>query len=102
MLYEVITIVFAAAMGVGTAFSALSILVYQGLLTLGSGFLKPFMTEQMIAELTGTGGALVLMIAVNLLGLRKLKTANYLPALLMVALFVLLDPFVAKIAAYFV
>lgn len=95
-------IVFAAAMGVGTAFSALSILVYQGLLTLGSGFLKPFMTEQMIAELTGTGGALVLMIAVNLLGLRKLKTANYLPALLMVALFVLLDPFVAKIAAYFV
>lgn len=95
-------IVFAAAMGAGTAFSALSILVYQGLLTLGSGFLKPFMTEQMIAELTGTGGALVLMIAVNLLGLRKLKTANYLPALLMVALFVLADPFVARIAAHFV
>ncbi len=95
-------IVFASAMGIGTAFSALSILVYQGLLTLGSGFLKPFMTEQMVAELTGTGGALVLMIAVNLLGLRKLKTANYLPALLIVAGFVLIDPWVQRIAAHFV
>lgn len=95
-------IVFAAAMGVGTAFSALSILAYQGLMTLGSGFLAPFMTERMIAELTGTGGALVLMIAVNLLGLRKLKTANYLPALLIVAAFVLLDPTVQRIAQHFV
>lgn len=95
-------IVFAAAMGIGTAFSALSIIVYQGLMTLGSGFLAPFMTEQMIAELTGTGGALVLMIAVNLLGLRKLKTANYLPALLIVAVFVLLDPTVQKIVQHFV
>lgn len=95
-------IVFAAAMGIGTAFSALSIVIYQGLMTLGSGYLQPYMTEQMIAELTGTGGALVLMIAVNLLGLRKLKTANYLPSLLIVAVFVLLDPWVQRIAAYFV
>lgn len=95
-------IVFGAAMGLGTVFSALSVFVYQGLLTLGSGILKPYMTEQMIAELTGAGGALVLMIAVNLLGLRKLKTANYLPALLVIVAFVLLDPFIAKLAAHFV
>lgn len=95
-------IVFAAAMGVGTAFSALSILVYQGLLTLASGFIKPWVSPRMIAELTGAGGALVIMIGINLLALRKLKTANYLPAIVMIAIFVLLDPLILKIAAFFV
>jgi uncharacterized membrane protein YqgA involved in biofilm formation len=95
-------IVFAAAMGIGTAFSALSILVYQGLLTLASGFIKPWVSPRMIAELTGVGGALVIMIGINLLALRKLKTANYLPAIVMIAVFVLLDPLILKIAAFFV
>jgi uncharacterized membrane protein YqgA involved in biofilm formation len=96
------SIVFGAAMGIGTAFSALSILVYQGLLTLGSGLIKPFVTERMIAELTGVGGAFIVMIGINLLNLRKLKTANYLPALVIVVLFVLSDPVWTRIAAFFV
>ena len=89
-------------MGIGTAFSALSILVYQGLLTLGSGIIKPFVTERMIAELTGVGGAFIVMIGINLLNLRKLKTANYLPALVIVVFLVLADPFWTRIAAFFV
>jgi Uncharacterized membrane protein, possible Na+ channel or pump len=95
-------IVFGAAMGVGTAFSALSILVYQGSLTIASRFIKPWVSPQMIAELTGIGGAFVVMIGINLLDLRKLKTANYLPALVIMVMFVLLDPAIMKIAAYFV
>ncbi len=95
-------IVFGAAMGIGTAFSALSILVYQGLLTLGSGFIKPYVSERMILELTGIGGAFIIMIGINLLNLRKLKTANYLPALLVTVLLVLLDPFIARIGTFFV
>jgi uncharacterized membrane protein YqgA involved in biofilm formation len=88
--------------GIGTAFSALSILLYQGFLTLVSGFLKPFVTDQMVAELTGIGGAFVIMIGINLLSLRKLKTANYLPALVFTVAFVLLDPIITRIAAFFV
>ncbi len=95
-------IVFAAAMGIGTAFSALSILIYQGFLTITSGFIKPWVTERMIAELTGIGGAFIVMIGINLLSLRKLKTANYLPALLVIVLLVLLDPAVSRIAAFFI
>jgi len=95
-------IVFGAAMGIGTAFSALSILVYQGLLTLGSGFIKPYVSERMILELTGIGGAFIVMIGINLLNLRKLKTANYLPALLVTVVLVLLDPFIVRLAAFFV
>jgi uncharacterized membrane protein YqgA involved in biofilm formation len=96
------SIVFAAAMGLGTAFSALSILVYQGLLTLLSVVIKPYVTEQMIAALSSLGGALIVMIGINLLDLKKLKTANYLPSLVIIIGFVLLDPYISKISALFV
>ncbi len=95
-------IVFASTMGIGTAFSAVSILVYQGALTLLSGFLNPWVSEQMITELTGIGGALIVMIGVNLLGLKTIKTANYLPGVLIMILFVLLDPIILKIPSFFV
>lgn len=77
-------IVFTAAFGIGVAFSAIPILVYQGGLTLAAVWLKPLVSEAMLKELTGVGGALLLMIGINLLGIAKLKTANFLPALLLV------------------
>jgi len=54
-----LSILFASAMGIGVAFSAISVLVYQGLLTLVSMWLKPYVTPLMLAELTGIGGAFV-------------------------------------------
>jgi uncharacterized membrane protein YqgA involved in biofilm formation len=86
--------VFAAAMGIGTIFSALSVFIYQGSLTLMASAIASFMTEQMLAELSASGGVMLMMIGINLTGLRTIKTANYLPALLFSALFVLIDPFV--------
>jgi uncharacterized membrane protein YqgA involved in biofilm formation len=87
------SIVFTAAMGIGVAFSALSVLVYQGLLTLLSVWLKPLVSDSLMKELTGVGGALVIMIGINLLGLAKLKLANFLPALLLIVLFVAAEGF---------
>jgi len=84
------SIVFTAAMGIGVAFSAIPVLVYQGGLTLASVWLKPLVSEAMLKELTGVGGALLLMIGLNLLGIAKLKTANFLPALLLIVGFVAL------------
>lgn len=82
-------IVFAAAMGIGTAFSAISLLVYQGLLTLLSGVIKDFVSPEMLNELSAVGGALIIMIGINLLDIKKLKTANYLPALIFTVIFIL-------------
>ena len=91
---------FSAAMGIGTAFSALTILIYQGALTLLSTVIKPFCTEQMLAELTGCGGALIIMIGINLIGVKKIKTANYLFALIFTVIFVLLNPYLSKIIPF--
>ena len=81
-------IVFAAAMGVGTVFSALTVFVYQGLLTLCSTWIAPYVTEEMLTELSAVGGAAIVMIGINLLKLRTIKTANYLPAIILAVVFV--------------
>ncbi|HUX38049.1 MAG TPA: DUF554 domain-containing protein [Rectinemataceae bacterium] len=89
-----ISILFASAMGPGVAFASISVLVYQGLLTLISVWVKPWVSDLMLAELTGIGGALVIMIGINLLDLKKLKTGDFLPALAFAVVLVLLIPMV--------
>ena len=85
---------FTAAMGIGTMFSIIMILVYQGGLTLLSGVLQPYVTDLIMTEVSACGGALIIMIGINLLGLKKIKTANYLPALVVELLFVIFVPMI--------
>ncbi len=77
-------IMFTAAYGIGVAFSVITILVYQGGLTLLAGTLAPIIGEAGLNELSAIGGVLVVMIGMNLLGIKKIKTGNFLPALLLV------------------
>ena len=95
-----ISIGFAAAMGVGTAFSVISVFAYQGALTILAVVVAPFVSEQLLAELTGSGGALIVLIGINLMGLKKVKTANYLPAVLFSVLFVLAEPPVRQLLGW--
>ena len=78
----------AASMGWGVLFAALTVLVYQGGLTLGAGLVKALLTEPMIAEMTATGGTLILAIGLNLLDLTTIRVANFLPALIVVPILV--------------
>ncbi|HCX95779.1 MAG: DUF554 domain-containing protein [Rectinema subterraneum] len=87
-----VSIIFAGAMGIGVAFSALSILVYQGALTLLSVYIKPYVSDLMLAEITGIGGALVIMIGFGLLEIKSFKTGNFLPALIIIVVLVLVMP----------
>jgi len=80
-------IVLAASSGAGVIASALSVLVIQGGITLGAGALAPLVTEGILAEIGALGGYLILMIALNLLNLKRVKTANFLPSLVLVVLF---------------
>ncbi|HDQ13852.1 MAG TPA: DUF554 domain-containing protein [Sediminispirochaeta sp.] len=87
-------IMFSAAMGIGVMFSVITILVYQGGLTLLGGVIGPLIGELGLSEISGTGGVLILMIGLNLLKLKEIKTGNFLPALLIVLVFTSLDPVV--------
>ncbi len=85
-----------AAYGVGVGFSAIPILLYQGGLTLLGGVLAPYVSPLMLSEISGVGGAMVVMIGINLLELRTIKTGDFLPGILVVVVFVLLDPFIGS------
>ncbi|MDR3200225.1 MAG: DUF554 domain-containing protein [Spirochaetales bacterium] len=87
-------VLMTAALGPGVAFSVIPILVYQGGLTLLATVVKPWVSPLMLSELTGTGGALILMIGFNLLQLKNIKTGNFIMALVVIAVLVLLDPMV--------
>ncbi len=86
----VIAIMFAGAMGVGVGFSAISVLVYQGILTLAAVWVKPYVTGTMMVEMSAVGGALVVMIGINLLGLKKIRTGDFLPSLVIIVVLALL------------
>lgn len=92
-----ISISFAAAMGVGTAFSAIMIFLYQGSLTLLSTIIAPYVSDLLITEVSACGGAIIIMIGINLLNLKKIKTANFLPALVVEILFVIFVPLVKNL-----
>jgi hypothetical protein len=73
---------FASTLGWGVAFATLTILLYQGGLTLGASFFSAFLSSSMIGEMTATGGVLIFAIGLELLELKKIRVANLLPALL--------------------
>ena len=80
-------VVFSSIYGIGVMFSFLFILVYQGFFTLAGGWLEPLLGSVGIAELTASGGVLLLMIGFGLLKIREFKTANFLPALVFAPVF---------------
>lgn len=83
------SIAFASTMGIGVAFSALSIFVYQGAITLLSGFFSQYFSSSMMVEMTSTGGLILMAIALSsLLAIKKIRTGSYLPALFITPLIV--------------
>jgi uncharacterized membrane protein YqgA involved in biofilm formation len=86
MLDGIISIPFAAGMGIGVLGSALPVLIYQGSLTVLASQLKAFFTPLMIQELTSVGGVIVMGIGVNILGLKKVRVGNFIPALFIIVI----------------
>jgi len=78
-------IALTAGLGPGVLFSALTILIYQGGLTLAAGVAREFLTDPVIQLVTATGGLMIVGLGLNILGVAKLRVANMLPGLLVAA-----------------
>lgn len=85
-------IILTSSLGVGVPCSALTVLVYQGGLTLLAGTLRDVLAGALLDQLCMVGYAIVLCIGINFFGVVKIKTANLLPALLVPVLYNLLIP----------
>ena len=74
-------IVFASSLGVGVAFSAAAIFLYQGAISLAAGLLAPLLSDTVIAEMTCVGSLLIAALGLNMLNITKIKVMNFVPAI---------------------
>ena len=76
-----ISLVFGASMGIGVAFSALPVLLYEGAITLASLAIRNYLTPEIIREMSAIGSLIISGIGFNFLGVKKIKVANLIPAI---------------------
>jgi uncharacterized membrane protein YqgA involved in biofilm formation len=75
------SVALASSLGVGVAFSALSVLIVQGGITILSSHLIFLSKPAVLDAITATGGVLILAIGINLLELKRIRVGNLLPAI---------------------
>jgi uncharacterized membrane protein YqgA involved in biofilm formation len=90
MLDGFASIAFASSLGVGVFFSFLTVLVFQGALTLLGSQLTFLLNPRILNELTATGGLMILGIGFYLLDIKRIKVGNFLPALIFVVILALI------------
>ncbi len=85
----VTSISFAAAMGVGVAFSVIPLILYQGAITLLATVVGPYLPTQVITEMSAVGGLAIMGIAINMFAIPnvKLKVGNMLPGIFLPILY---------------
>lgn len=76
-------VVFASTMGIGVAFSGLTVFIWEGLIALLASVVAPYLGAAVIAEITFTGSLMIFAISFNMLGATKIKVLNMTPALLL-------------------
>lgn len=81
MLDFVAAIIFASTMGIGVMVSAAFVFVYQGAITLLAQWVAPVLSDVVIAEMNCVGSVIIIGLALNMLGITKLKVMNYVPAI---------------------
>lgn len=95
ILDGIFSILFAASMGLGVLFSAFPVLIYQGAISLGAGFLKPLITDPMLNNITSCGGIIIAGLGLNLIGLTRIRVANLLPGLIILPFIMMLFSFLS-------
>jgi len=76
----------ASAFGIGVVFSAIPLLLFQGLLTLIAMWASSFFSPVLIQGLTSIGGILLIGLGFNILEIKKIRIMNMLPSLIVVVL----------------
>ncbi|MGO4889029.1 DUF554 domain-containing protein [Anaerobacillus sp. MEB173] len=98
-------IIFTSTLGIGVIFSAIPVVVYQGAIALFATQIDRFipveLMDSFIVEMTATGGIMIVAIGLNILGIIKVRVANLLPAILVVAFLVSVNYYWQSIIALF-
>jgi uncharacterized membrane protein YqgA involved in biofilm formation len=91
-----ISLVFGASMGVGVAFAAIPVLLYQGGIVLASMAVKDLLSPAAIREMSAVGSLLVAAIGFNFLGVKEIRVANLIPAMFIPWVYLAAEQFLGK------
>lgn len=97
LLDMIMSVVFASTLGIGVMFSAVTVVVYQGLITLCASILSPLLTQTVVAQMSFVGSILITGIGLNFLYKPKLKLANMLPAMFIPIVWYIINHFAGGI-----
>jgi uncharacterized membrane protein YqgA involved in biofilm formation len=86
-----ISIVFGASLGIGVAFSAIPVFLYQASIVLAAGVARELLTPDIIREMSAVGSLLLAAIGFNFLGVKEIKVANFIPAIFIPLVFMLIE-----------
>lgn len=90
ILDGVTAIVFTSTLGIGVMLSAVSVLLYQGFITMSAAVMKQFLTPVVVDQMSAVGGLLIMAIGINLLEIKTIRVGNMLPAILAPLLYYML------------
>ncbi|MBR2860921.1 MAG: DUF554 domain-containing protein [Clostridia bacterium] len=97
MLDLVSSMMLASSLGIGVLLSSVAVFVIQGGLVLLSGVLAPLLSTGAVNEMTCAGSILIIMIGINLMGIAKIKVADFLPAIIFAPIIYNLVPLFEKL-----
>lgn len=80
ILDGIMAVVFASTLGVGTMMSGVSLILYQGGLTLCASLIEPYLTDAVVSQMGFIGNVLIMGIGLNFVYKPKFKVGNMLPA----------------------
>lgn len=89
------SIVFASTMGLGVIFSAVSVFIYQGIITLSAAYVRPFLVPEVVAQMSAVGGMLIVAIGINILEIKQLRLGNMLPAIFIPLIYAVVNQLIA-------
>jgi len=93
VLDGITAVVFTATMGLGVMLSAVSVFIYQGLITGGALMLKPLLVPEVVNQMSAVGGLLIVGLGINLLELSRLNVGNMLPAIFLPLVYYIIRSF---------
>ncbi|PKM93445.1 MAG: DUF554 domain-containing protein [Firmicutes bacterium HGW-Firmicutes-1] len=98
VLDGITAIILTTTLGIGVVFSAVAVLLYQGTIVVFASYIEPYLSVDIIREMSIVGGILIVGIGLSMLDILRVKTANMLPAILVPAVWYLIGkPLIALI-----
>ncbi len=90
LLDGITAVILTSQLGFGVMLSALPVLLYQGAITLMSQWISPYLSELVVGEMSCVGFVIIIAIGTNMIKITKLKVMNYVPAIAVNAIMVII------------